>query len=449
MSPPIALLICILFILYLYRIDFKRKPDVSHALWIPLIWMLIIGSRFVSQWLNIGTQLKSPDDYLEGSAIDRMVFMILIMSGLLILSRRKVNWSQILQNNKLIVIFFLYCGFSIVWSDFPFVSLKRWVKAIGDLIMILVVLTDRDPIEAVKTTVRRCAYVLIPLSILFIKYYSYLGRSYSRAGEPLYNGVATTKNSLGILCAISGILIFWDLLTIWKRRNLQDVKKEIVIDMMFLVMVSWLLRIANSATSLVCSIIGVLILIVIRLPFVKRNLRNFGVLVLFAISFFLILQLSFDVVGLSISVLGRDPTLTERVPLWKELVNMDTDPLIGTGFESFWLGDRAKQLWRTWVWGINQAHNGYLEIYLNLGLIGLFLLIGVVVSAYKKIRNGLISEFHYASLQIAFLVIAVLYNVTEALFRELNLVSFVFFLIAVEIPRKSESELGASNQNIR
>ena len=37
--------------------------------------------------------------------------------------------------------------------------------------MILVILSEEDPANAIRTVFVRCAYVLIPLSILFIKYY--------------------------------------------------------------------------------------------------------------------------------------------------------------------------------------------------------------------------------------------------------------------------------------
>ena len=55
MPPQLAALIYILFILYLFWVDRKRSEDISSALWIPLIWMLLAGSRYVSQWLNLGS----------------------------------------------------------------------------------------------------------------------------------------------------------------------------------------------------------------------------------------------------------------------------------------------------------------------------------------------------------------------------------------------------------
>jgi hypothetical protein len=53
--------------------------------------------------------------------------------------------------------------------------MKRWVKDLWNPIMALVILTERRPYEAVGVVLRRLNLLLLPLSILFIKYYLELG----------------------------------------------------------------------------------------------------------------------------------------------------------------------------------------------------------------------------------------------------------------------------------
>ncbi|MFX1590782.1 MAG: O-antigen ligase family protein, partial [Promethearchaeota archaeon] len=149
-----------------------------------------------------------------------------------------------------------------------------------------------------------------------------------------------------------------------------------------------------------------------------------------------VISLQFDsMLSLAVGFTGHEETFWGRVALWKGLLNMSTNPLLGSGFESFWLGDRLAEIWENYWWHPNQAHNGYIEIYLNLGLIGLFLLIGVIVSGYKKICKVLLINFDYGRFQMAFLIIATIYNITEAAFKGLGLVWFIFLTIAVECPR--------------
>ena len=82
MPPQIALILCIVFILYLFKMDSKRKSHVSRALWIPTVWMMIIGSRLISQWLNLGAVLSAQETYMDGNPVDRTVFSVLIAIGL-------------------------------------------------------------------------------------------------------------------------------------------------------------------------------------------------------------------------------------------------------------------------------------------------------------------------------------------------------------------------------
>src|SRR5438128_6993337 len=171
MPPQIALLLYSGFIWWLFAQNRKQHTAVSGALWIPLIWTLILASRPISSWFGLGILITTPDDYLEGSPFDRFVFLTLILAGLYVLWKRNVSLTDVLRNNKVLVALYLYWAVSIIWSDYPFVSLKRWIKDVGNVVMVLVILTERKPIEAIRSLFAKCTYLLIPTSVLFIKYF--------------------------------------------------------------------------------------------------------------------------------------------------------------------------------------------------------------------------------------------------------------------------------------
>lgn len=431
--PPIAaLLLTVAFCWFLFWRESKEKVKVSNALWIPLIWFWISGSRFVSQWLTLGSNAWPFEE--DGSPIDAVVFLVLIISGLYILSRRRVSLKEFVRNNRWLAIFLLYGLIAILWSQFPFVASKRWIKVLGHPIMTLVVLTDPNPQEAVRRLLKRSAYFLIPFSVLFIKYYPQFGRGFDLwTGEATNQGVTHSKNELGYDCMISGLFFFWNLLQALKIKDREARRKELLLSIVFLGMIWWLLRQSSSATSLTCMLVGVCTILVLRLPFVSK--RRIGIYVVIAVVAFAVAEGLFGVYGNVVQFLGRDPTLTDRTEVWKDAMQLQPNPLLGAGFESFWLGDRLTKLWAKWWWRPIQAHNGYIETYLNLGFVGLVILTGVIIGTFWKMRNDVQKRFEFGSLRLAFLFTILVYNFTEATFKGVHIVWTLFYLFAIDYPR--------------
>ena len=255
----IATIIFALGIVALFALDREVKPRSSNALWLPIIWFAIAGSRLVSQWIDaFAGKISSdatydPNYYLEGSPIDRTVLTLLLAAALVVLAwRRKRLWT-VLRVNGPILLFFSYCGLSILWSDFPEVAFKRWIKAIGDLAMVLVVLTDPDWSAAIKRVLARASFLLIPLSVLFIKYYPSLGRGYHPwVWTPYYTGVTTNKNELGYICLIFGIASVWRWLQAFRQKQEKRRTAALAAYSVLLAMVLWLFWMAQSLTSLAC-----------------------------------------------------------------------------------------------------------------------------------------------------------------------------------------------------
>jgi len=91
--------------------------------------------------------------------------------------------------------------------------------------------------------------------------------------------------------------------------------------------------------------------------------------------------------------------------------------------------------WEMYYWKPNQAHNGFLEIYLNLGWIGVLLLTGIIVSTYRKIASRMVRQDPYQILRMSLYVLVIVSNLTEAYFKNIAEVWFIFLLIAIEYPR--------------
>jgi O-antigen ligase len=310
--------------------------------------------------------------------------------------------------------------------------------------MALVILTEANPFEALGTVLRRLVYILLPLSVLLIKFYPNLGRSY-HMGIPMFTGVASQKNGLGQLCLIAGIYFSWDLLLNRRDSSKQGLRLHYSVYLLILPMILWLFYMADSVTSLVCMFIALCIFLAGRQPIFQQNPSKILSISMIIIVFFFILEYLFGIYDQIILLLGREPSLTTRVPLWTELLRMGTNPLLGTGFESFWAGERMNYIWERYG-EINQAHNGYIDIYINIGMIGLCLLVGSIISGFLKAYRALNNDYLHAMLRICLIVTIVVYNYTEANFKPLCNMFTLLLISFIDTPLLISGGTSASSQ---
>ena len=299
--------------------------------------------------------------------------------------------------------------------------------------MALIVLTEPDVLEAVSRLMKRCAYVMLPVSILFIKYFPNLGRLYDVwEGHPMYTGIATNKNELGFDCWILGAVLFWHLLRVLQWETGRRKRDEILLCAGLLCMDLWLLKMAHSASSFVALMLAIGIMLFLGFRWVDK--RRVGAYVSIGIIGCALAGAGLGLFGSFVHLLGRDETFTGRTDIWQILWNWKVNPLVGTGYEGFWLGDRREAVQNLYP-GLNEAHNGYLETYLNLGSIGVVITLAVLLATYGKSRRELFRNFEFGRLRMAYLISFIVYNWTEAAFRLNAFPFFMFFLVAIDLPK--------------
>jgi exopolysaccharide production protein ExoQ len=432
MPPTLALLLWFVLLLGLLFFDPAKKPRTSLALWVPMTWMFFVGTRMPSQWLG-GEVGSLTEAYVEGNPLNRSVFLALTLVALVILILRYFKWEKFFTQNLALMAFLFFGLASVFWSDFPFITIKRWFRDLGGYMAILVVLSDPNPLEAVRTLLRRFSYLVIPLSVVLVKYYPGMGIGYDAwTGLQMYTGATSSKNSLGVACLVSGIYFFWDTAMRWPDRAERRTKRILLVNGAFIWMTLWLMNCAHSATSNVCLVIGSLVILLTASKTFKRHPTFFKALIPASFCLYVILAYWFNANAYLVGAVGRNATLTDRTYIWQSLLSIETNPVVGTGYRSFFLGERLEKFWLTFP-GINEAHNGYLDIYLNLGMIGVVLLLLFLVAGYMTIWKRFRFSPPLASLGLAIWTLMLFYNITEAAFDN-TLLWLSLILLGIAVP---------------
>jgi O-antigen ligase len=442
MPPRLVLIAWLILLLALFRSDGEKKT--SLALWVPVLWFSVIGSRLPSQWLGDGGD--AAEMMTEGNGLDRLIYIVLILLALAILASRGFKWSRFFLANLALTSILLFSLVSVLWSDFPFIAFKRWFRDLGTYLAILVALTDARGVDSVRALLRRICYLLIPLSIVLIKYFPEMAKQYDEwTGQGFFSGVATSKNMLGVLCLVSGLYFFWDTLTRWSQRKNPMRRRIILINVAFIAMTLWLLSMASSATSSLCLVLGTLIITLAHTTTIKQRPTLLTGSIPVGVGIYLLLEfvLDVDLIAVLAVAVGRASDLTGRTNIWSVVLASGTNPLIGTGYESFWLGERLQ-----WVWEragpVNEAHNGFLEVYLSLGLIGLVLYCLFLIASYQSIARN-VNASSMGSLNLALWTVLVFYNVTESALRG-HLMWIAFLLGTIALPARASAPESARTQ---
>jgi O-antigen ligase len=185
-------------------------------------------------------------------------------------------------------------------------------------------------------------------------------------------------------------------------------------------MLVWLLNMSDSQTSTACLLVVAVVMLLSRTAVIEKKPSRLVPLVATLAMAFAMLNSLFGLRDQLLGLMGRDSTLTNRAELWAVVKSHEVNPLVGAGFMTFWAGERMGDIWREVGAMINQAHNGYLEQYLNLGYVGVAFIITIMSSGLLSVRHHLDRDPAPALLRLSFLVAAALYNYTEASFYGLN-----------------------------
>src|SRR6201999_4093790 len=97
---------------------------------------------------------------------------------------------------------------SVSWAPFAVPALKRWTKDLGDIIMMIIIAMEAQPLSALRRIFSRLGYLLFPFTIVVIRY-TPLGRMWDNDGKMAIVGLTDNKNMLGLTAFIISLGLLW------------------------------------------------------------------------------------------------------------------------------------------------------------------------------------------------------------------------------------------------
>jgi exopolysaccharide production protein ExoQ len=377
-----------------------------------------------------------------------VVMTLLIALGLFVLAQRSGKVARILAKNKWLIILFVYICLSIVWSNFPGMSARRGIRSVGTFVMVLVVLSEANPLETVRVLLTRLYCVHIPLSILAIKYYRSIGVMYDWSGtEEQWTGLSIDKNSLGQVAMCACVFFLWRILQDWP-------KKKFTLNVPMFFMSLWILRGSKNIHSS-AAILGFLICALVLLVFqllrkrpssAKRFVFGGGLVgaVLCGLVYLAFALFNARPLQAVVQASGRDMTFTDRNLIWMDVLNnAKKSPVLGVGIGAYWVGDIGNDKYpmphwsaKTPEWRPQEGHNGFIDVYAELGAVGEALFLIVVATAFVGVFNEIETNFLFGTLRLSFLLAVISNNMAETSFlKGTHDLWFLFLLFAVNLPR--------------
>jgi exopolysaccharide production protein ExoQ len=354
--------------------------------------------------------------------------------------------AKILSNNPFFIIFLLLLCLSFSWSDTPIHTLKYAGVFMGSTIIATYIVKRYSFLE-LANLLKWVLAITAAMSAFYSMSKPGIGINVTKNS---WQGIIDHPNKLAALMAFSAIL--WGL-------DAAENSKSRWLSIPLALFSLYVLQRAESGGARVLFLVGVLVMFSVRflkqLPF-KWAFFFIVIFMVLSISGFIVITENLETIV--VDGLGKDMTLTGRTPLWEFLFEekIPQRPVLGYGFHGFW------QPWRgpdnpaansisgelqmpsgDGFWKPPHAHNGFIEVILDLGYVGFFCFSLSFLKALADAVHHLVTPNKHqnsmieAVFPLLLLIFVVFPNLTESPFFENNHVwyYYVFSLVGLSLKK--------------
>jgi exopolysaccharide production protein ExoQ len=354
----------------------------------------------------------------------QLLFFLNFACSFVLLTLRWKNVFYVLSKDRFISTLLGVSILSVLWSTTPSVTIIRNTALVGSSLFGLY-LASRYSLKEQLQLLAWSFGIAIVLSWLFVvilpKYGIMAG---IHTGK--WRGIFTHKNVLGKLMILSSMIFLLTALN--ERKNKLLLWGGLGLSVLLLLM-------SGSSSAIVSFvIIGIIFLLIklVRMPYILMAPTIFSIAALGLLANIWLMNNS----GNILSSLGKDATLTGRLDIWPAVLDkIWQQPWLGYGFSGFWGSDWSSEsayVWNLTGWTPPNAHNGLLDLWLDLGLLGLSVfLIGFFINLVKGLIWVRLSKSADAFWPVMYIVYFWLSNQTESALLRQNEIYWLLYVTAV------------------
>jgi len=406
----------------------EAPPGRLHAAYVVLGLFFSSGAMFDLD--GAGTQ----GDLGSVNPLSTVAQLMILLGGLALGWRHRWRCLAILPRCWPLLLFLAVVALSTLWSDQPSSTFRRSISAFGFGLFIVTTYATFPAtrfMRLVLLTMTGTAIAGLVEAVVRPQVGFDLG-DYTNAIRGLYY----QKNAQGM--ALLAAVLALGYLVLDRGRIL---KREVAL-LLFLMVV---LVATRSTTSLLLTIVGIGLIGTIFF-FERGGGWRLVALTVPAVAVALILPLPF-VLGVAdlFDLIGKDASLTGRTFIWAEAWKaIQQKPFLGYGYAAFWVQDtdRVRAIQRVVNWNVPTAHSGYREVMLQLGWLGIAVLLTMLsCTLFRVIRTIRRGPRYVALWTLVFLLLQAILSNNESslLLLDLNLVIWMFVTFTLANPVASRA----------
>ncbi len=409
-----------------------------------LIWISLGGvSPFSTEDVNFRAVQSSP----AGGMVDRLIKALTFGACMFYVSRMPTAIRALTQQVRLLIAFPILAILLFPVSQLITRTVSSGAVLLGGTLLVFYLLA-RFSMEEVLEFLLVLGAISLFVSIFFAIVLPQYGIDTVGGHYPAWKGIYSAKNRFGNMVFIFMTVALtyrprtrWLRFVAWSMILVCPVAlyfsfaaTSYIIFALYLCYktVLWLLRPVSKRDYIVAFCLGLIALGVLSVLFVTESSALFA-------------------------LLGKDPTLTGRTEIWSAVLDsIAKRPLLGYGYQAFWLGFQGEsyQIILAVTWALAQAQNGFLDITLQTGIVGLSIVLLLFVFAFRDALACLFlssdrDQLRYVEWCLAIVIVTVIYNLDESFLFEPGHLGSTVFMIAVVALRIERNRLRAATSDSR